>query len=199
MCAVRVRRAIAWYQKVSLAHEVSGVPTTNEKKALWFLALVALSGSGVRLWRVGAPQATGAESAALEHQIDRVDSVRALRHTKQPARASRGMSPAQRPELSNPVAPVALVDLDRATTEELEALPGIGPALSKRIVAARDSVGGFGQIEALCEVNGIGPALVEKLRPLVTFTGARRPLSDACGGPQKKVRKSRVVRSREPR
>jgi competence ComEA-like helix-hairpin-helix protein len=166
------------------------MPTTNEKKALWFLAMVALSGSGVRLWRASLPPPTVSDSSALERQLGRVDSVRALRHK----------APAPRPQIPPPDTQRAPpVDLDRASADEIEALPGIGPALSQRIVAARDSAGSFGQLEALCEINGFGPALVEKLRPLVTFTGARRPLSDACRDASKRLRRPRGARARQSR
>lgn len=83
------------------------------------------------------------------------------------------------------------IDLDRATVEEIEALPGIGPALAKRIVATRDSAGSFGSMDALCTVRGVGPKLAERLRSLVTFTGPRRPLIDACGAPDRAARKRR--------
>jgi competence protein ComEA len=64
------------------------------------------------------------------------------------------------------------IDLNRATAEELEALPGIGAAKAAAIVDYRIERGGFGSIEELEEVRGIGPALVAKLRPLVSL-GAR--------------------------
>lgn len=56
------------------------------------------------------------------------------------------------------------VDLNRATAEELERLPGIGPALARRIVALRAEVGRFRQIDDLLRVRGIGPATLERLR-----------------------------------
>lgn len=59
------------------------------------------------------------------------------------------------------------IDLNRATAAELEALPGIGPALAARIVAYRDSAGGFRDIGELARVRGIGAATLERLRPLV--------------------------------
>jgi competence protein ComEA len=164
------------------------VPTTNERKALWFLAFVALSGSGVRLYRARIPQPTATESAALERQVLRVDSVREERH--------KPKSAAQAADSGTPNAPV---DLDRATAAEIEALPGIGPALAERIAANRDSVGPFGVIEALCDVRGVGPALAEKLRPLVTFTGPRRLVSAGCSGASKKPRKSHAGRTRKTR
>jgi competence protein ComEA len=67
--------------------------------------------------------------------------------------------------------PGVLVDLDLATAAQLEALPRIGPALAARVVAARDSGGPFGSLEALGRVRGIGPAMLRQLGPLVTFSG----------------------------
>ena len=54
-----------------------------------------------------------------------------------------------------------------ATAAELERLPGVGPALARRIIAHRDSVGAFDSVDQLDRVRGIGPALLAKLRPLV--------------------------------
>ena len=67
------------------------------------------------------------------------------------------------------------VDLDHASEREIVALPHVGPALAHRIVAHRDSFGPFGSMEALKRVKGMGPATVERLAPLVTFSG--RPSS----------------------
>lgn len=59
------------------------------------------------------------------------------------------------------------VDLDRADAVELDLLPGIGPALAARIVADREANGPFGSPEGLGRVRGIGPAIVEGIRPHV--------------------------------
>jgi DNA uptake protein ComE-like DNA-binding protein len=64
-----------------------------------------------------------------------------------------------------------LMDVDVASAAQLEALPRVGPALAARIVAARDSGGPFGSLEALGRVRGIGPAMLRQLGPLVTFSG----------------------------
>jgi len=56
------------------------------------------------------------------------------------------------------------LDLNRATPEELERLPGIGPALARRIVEHRATRGPFRRVEDLVEVPGIGPATLEQLR-----------------------------------
>jgi len=59
------------------------------------------------------------------------------------------------------------LDLNRATAEELEALPGIGAVKAAAILAVRDTKGGFKSMDELEAVRGIGPALVKKLRPMV--------------------------------
>lgn len=60
------------------------------------------------------------------------------------------------------------VSLSSATAADLEALDGVGPALAARIIAWRDSHGGFSSVDALDEVPGIGPARMEALRPHLT-------------------------------
>jgi competence ComEA-like helix-hairpin-helix protein len=63
----------------------------------------------------------------------------------------------------------APLDLNRATVDQLENLPGIGSVKAAAILEARDTRGGFQSMEELEEVRGIGPALVAKLRPLVVL------------------------------
>ena len=59
------------------------------------------------------------------------------------------------------------LDLNEAGAEELDALPGVGPATAAAIVAHRDANGAFRSVDALGDVRGIGPAKLETLRPLV--------------------------------
>lgn len=62
----------------------------------------------------------------------------------------------------------AVVDLNAATAEQLESLPGIGPARAATIIEWRELNGGFRAVEDLLQVSGIGPATLERLRPQVT-------------------------------
>jgi competence ComEA-like helix-hairpin-helix protein len=61
-----------------------------------------------------------------------------------------------------------VLNVNRATAVELEALPGVGPALARRIVADREARGPFAAVAALDRVPGIGPALLARLGRLVT-------------------------------
>ena len=72
-----------------------------------------------------------------------------------------------RPPAGKPSAPGGLVDLNTATVEQLDTLPGVGPVTAAAIVAWRDANGRFTSVDQLGDVDGIGPARLEKLRDLV--------------------------------
>jgi len=59
------------------------------------------------------------------------------------------------------------LDLNTATVEQLQQLPGIGPATAKAIVRFREKSGPFRRIEDLLAIRGITKAKLEKLRPYV--------------------------------
>ncbi|MGV0835172.1 ComEA family DNA-binding protein [Mycolicibacterium thermoresistibile] len=61
----------------------------------------------------------------------------------------------------------ASINLNTATVDELDTLPGIGPVTAAAIVAWRDSNGRFDSVDQLLEVDGIGPARLDKLRDRV--------------------------------
>ena len=70
-----------------------------------------------------------------------------------------------RPPSTPPTA--ALLDLNSATVEELDALPGIGPARAKAIVRFREEHGRLGGVEDLAGVPGMGGSLLTRLRDRV--------------------------------
>ncbi len=78
----------------------------------------------------------------------------------QAAPASKGVA--------TPIAPSGPINLNRATAEELDTLPGIGPALSARIIEYRQKVGPFQRPEDLKKVSGIGDKLFESLKERIT-------------------------------
>ncbi|MBJ7348965.1 MAG: ComEA family DNA-binding protein [Thermoleophilaceae bacterium] len=58
----------------------------------------------------------------------------------------------------------AAVSLNTATAEQLDSLDGVGPGLAAKIIAARTQKGGFGTVDDLADVPGIGEKRLESLR-----------------------------------
>lgn len=184
---------------------LSLVPTPAERQALMFVAAVAVLGLGVRGWRAaGQPATPPTDQAALARQLAAVDSAvtaggqrratraaRASGEGKVPsvpdgARAPRTVRAAPRDPLrsgaaispfdpATPGTDSTPIDMDVASAVQLLALPGIGPALAHRIVEDREANGPFGSLAGLERVRGIGPVLVKRLQPHVTFSLPPRP------------------------
>ncbi len=64
-----------------------------------------------------------------------------------------------------------VVNVNTATAEELQILPGIGEARARAILDARKARGGFQSVEELVAVRGIGNTALERLRPFVAVKG----------------------------
>jgi competence ComEA-like helix-hairpin-helix protein len=83
-----------------------------------------------------------------------------------------------------PLAQGETIDPNRASEAELDRLPGVGPATARAIVAVRDSGVVFSTPGDLAAVRGVGPRLVERLRPSLDLTappaGSRRAHSPAA-------------------
>lgn len=61
-----------------------------------------------------------------------------------------------------------LVNINTASVEELDQLPGIGPTIAQRIVAYREQYGPFASIEDIVNVSGIGQATYNQIKDLIT-------------------------------
>ena len=84
-----------------------------------------------------------------------------------PRQPDRPRGPSDRSQAPGSRAPTERVDLNRADAQDLEALPGVGPALAARILELRGRLGRFSSVDQLTSVRGIGATTVERLRPLV--------------------------------
>ncbi len=117
----------------------------DDKRAALVLAGLALAGAAVKLADTAA-QPAGLRATARE--------------------AAR---------LARPLAPGERVDLDLADVTEITRLPRVGPALARRIVDWRATHGPFGSLARLDSVSGIGPHLLDAIRPYVMFSGSLAP------------------------
>lgn len=148
------------------------MPTPAERQALLFLALILTLGVGVRLVRRPPSAPVETDAGGLVRQLAAVDSAIAVRRGSVPPPRTPA-TPAQGPVAPRASAPV---DLDTAPDSLLVTLPGIGPALARRIVEDRGRHGPFGSLDALTRVPGIGAKTAERLRPRVTFSAPPRRL-----------------------
>jgi competence ComEA-like helix-hairpin-helix protein len=76
----------------------------------------------------------------------------------------QGISSAQKKPPAKPI------DLNTATLEQLEQLPGVGPTTAKAIMQFREKSGPLKRVEDLLAIHGISKSRLEKLRPYVTVT-----------------------------
>lgn len=91
------------------------------------------------------------------------------RPTDQPTSGSTGTSRGKRPQTASSdklTAGAGQLDLNQATPEQLETLPGIGPKLAEQIIQYRTATP-FRAVDDLLNVSGIGPKRLDTLRPFV--------------------------------
>jgi competence protein ComEA len=86
-----------------------------------------------------------------------------------PERAGRGAAPAAPGAAAAEPAEGQPLNLNTATLEQLDTLSGIGPTTAQKILDYREEVGGFGSIEELGEIPGIGEKRLASLREEVTL------------------------------
>ncbi len=129
----------------------------DDRRAALLLALLTLAGAGVRL---ALAPATAAPPGDVQLVAVDTPPPRGLRETARSAA-----------RLARPLLPGERIDLDRADVTEITRLPRIGPAFAQRIVAWREQHGPFGGLARFDSVPGVGPKLVDALRPYVMFSG----------------------------
>jgi competence protein ComEA len=107
--------------------------------------------------------------------VDRVNLAAPVADGQRVFIARRGEPTPEPLEATSPVGaggsgsatPKAPIDLNTASQQDLEALPGIGPSMAKAILDRRARVGRFSRVEDLLEVRGIGQAKLDQFRDLI--------------------------------
>ena len=127
--------------------------TRPQLTVLLLVVLVAGIGLGIGHWRRAHP--------VLAERLERLDRVVV---PPQPTVDELPLAqPARRTAPPKSLPPPQPVDINRATEDELRALPGIGGVLASRIVEAREQGGPFASLDDLRRVRGLGPSKIEKL------------------------------------
>jgi comEA protein len=98
--------------------------------------------------------------------------------------------------------PLKPVNLNSATSEELQEVPGIGPATAEKILQMRKSYGAFKSVEDLVAIRGIGKKRLDKMRKYLTVgrpaVASRSALPGGCGACAKAVSAKQTVPAAKP-
>ena len=131
--------------------------TKDERRGVGFVALVLALALAAHLARRAEPILPGEEGVDLGALVEQADSA-----IEAAARRSKPLEPGE------------TIDPKTASAEELDRLPGIGPALADRIVEERARGGPFRTLSDLERVRGIGPATVGRLAPYIRIEPVKR-------------------------
>jgi competence protein ComEA len=111
-----------------------------------------------------------AGGATHKAELAQVNLAAPLADGEQVVVPARGLAAAAAPAPAGApvaVAPTAPIQLSTATLEQLDSLPGVGPATAQKILDYRTKHGAFRSVDELDAVPGIGPKRLEQLRDLV--------------------------------
>jgi len=131
--------------------------TRTELMIMMLLTISLLSGTLIRHLRTTPVVQAILPSPAVDSQF--VRGARAFHEAvRQPTKATRDTAA---------LSTGSPLDINTAGEAELIRLPGVGPALARRIIAFRTDHRRFATVEELRKVRGIGPRILERLRPYV--------------------------------
>jgi len=154
------------------AASVSPTASSTSGSTLVVHVAGAVRRPGLVQLRAGARVAdavAAAGGAARNAELASVNLARPVVDGEQLVVLARGEGPAAAapPAAGGPASSGAPIDLNSATLEQLDTLPGVGPVLAQRILDWRAEHGRFGSTDELREVSGIGEATFADIKPLV--------------------------------
>ena len=133
--------------------------TRRQLTLLLIVVIVAGAGIGIDRWRRTHPE--------LAERLEALDRTPAPVPPPTPPRPVRPAQPFAR--AASPAHVAAPLDLNRASQDDLQRLPGIGAGLAARIVDSRTRRGTFDSVDDLRRVRGIGDTTLARLRPLLAI------------------------------
>jgi len=139
--------------------------TPQERKALLFLVIILVLGSGITLYK--KYHSDFAPELLLKPKTKAVESNFSQPDFNLATDTSTALPKETTPKIIS-AEKVRQVNLNSATQTELESLPSIGPVLAKRIIEYRNQKGGFKTVEEIKQVKGIKNKIFEKIKNYIT-------------------------------
>ena len=157
--------------RVQDALHSAGGPSSQADLSAFNLAAVLVDGTQLRIPKVQVKPTTRQLTRRLEGQIAPMPVQIPSAYQVAPLPSSPYSAASQRTNKSTAHSsgakkdPTEPISLNSASTDQLQSLPGIGPATAEKILDYRQLHGGFTSVDELLDVKGIGPKKLEKMRP----------------------------------
>lgn len=149
------------------------------ERLVYVLSVVVILLLGIIGWLLFQPAADDTEWRTVNQQMQgalnerqQSPSVDSSEKNKRPEQKPANKSEPSK-DSNKAVLHSQVIELNSATLEQLDTLPGIGPAKAQAIIDLRTQLGGFRSVEQLLEVKGIGPKTLDKFRDRVKVTATR--------------------------
>ena len=170
-CHLRKEPALpVWTEDAATESEDRETPSPEDGR-IWVHVCGAVAEAGVYMLPVGSRLQEAIEAAGgmtADASLDYLNLARVLSDGEQIYVPRAEEVAAGQVKMPGDTAGSEKVNLNTATGEELEQLPGIGEVKAKAILAYRASSGGFETIEELMNVSGIGEAVFQQLKEYIT-------------------------------
>jgi competence ComEA-like helix-hairpin-helix protein len=147
------------------------VLTPEERRGVAVIVGLLLLGAAYDLWRAAAPRLAPEPVRNATLTPDGVPPA----SVPPPAAETEAIATRPTEAVVPRVSGGPAIDLNAADATALDRLPGVGPVLAARIVEHRRAHGPFERVDDLRAVRGIGPRLLERLRPCVRIGTAEVP------------------------
>lgn len=149
---------------------------------LGFMALVLLAGSIALFWQIESQNSKANQNTTNDDLKKQIDDLNAKIENLNKALSEAGKATSETTQTTTKVSSdegkvlgaqeervTGQININSASLEQLDTLPGIGPAYAQRIIDYRDTNGGFKSIEEIKNIKGIGEKTFDKFKDSITI------------------------------